>query len=243
MKRFQKIALASALVGLSSVANADIIGGNVDIAYWQADAAGKYDIAGESADLEKSLGLEGDSSLFLSAAFEHPVPLLPNVKVAYSGISQSGSKTLDVNFSGQSAGDDVKSEWDLTTVDGTFYYEILDNWVNVDAGLTIRALDSEMEVVSAGLASKEKAEAVLPLLYGRAQLDLPFSGWSVGAELNAMDYDGDRIVDGTGYVQYEVLGLAHARAGYRTLDISVSDSGDSVEGDVTGGFIGVGVDF
>lgn len=239
----KKAALAAFISSLGAAAHADIIGANVDAAYWQVGSSGYYDVAGQSADLEDSLGLDGDSSFFISAAVEHPVPLIPNVKIGYTSINQSGESILKADFNGQTAQDSVKTDWEMNAVDGTLYYEILDNWVNVDAGLTVRAMDSMMEVVSSAGTSTQEAEVILPLLYGRAQFDLPFSGWSVGAELNAIAFNGDRIVDGLGYIQYEAFGVTHARLGYRTLDVSVSDKGDSIEGDISGAFLGIGVDF
>lgn len=240
---FKRIALASALSVAAFSAHADIVGGNVDVAYWGADSTGEYSVGGQTGDLAKDFGLEGDSSLFLSAAVEHPVPLFPNVKVGYSRISQSGDGTLSSDFNGQSSGIEVASEWEMNMLDATVYYEILDNWVNVDAGLTLRKIDSTLTLDSTSGTSVQEVDAALPLLYGRAQADLPFSGWSVGAELNTLAYDGDRIVDGTGYVQYESFEVLHARLGYRTLDVSISDSGQSIEGDVSGVYFGVGVDF
>lgn len=239
----KKIALTSAISLLSFSAHADIIGGNVDAAYWGADATGDYSVGGQTGDFEKDFGLEGDSSMFISAAVEHPVPLLPNVKVGYSKVSQSGDGTLSSDFNGQSSGAEVASEWDTALLDGTLYYEILDNWVNVDVGLTVRNIDSELKLSSSSGASVQEVDATLPLVYGRVQGDLPFSGWSLGAELNALSYDGDRIVDGNGYVQYETLEVVHARLGYRTLEISVSDNGQSIDGDVSGVYFGLGLDF
>lgn len=243
MTFMKKAALASVIASFGTLAQADIVGVNIDAAYWQAGASGQYDIAGQTADLEESLGLEGDASFFVSAAVEHPIPLIPNIKVGYTGISQSGGGTLEGDFNRQTAGQAVSTEWQLDAVDGTLYYELLDNWVNVDAGLTIRALDSQMEIVSSAGTSLQEVQAVLPLVYGRAQFDLPFTGWSVGAEVNAISYAGDRVVDGMGYIQYEAIGVAHARAGYKTLDVSIEDSGQSIEGDISGAFVGIGLDF
>lgn len=240
---YKKLALASALSFAALSAQADIVGGNVDAAYWGANAAGDYSIGGETGDLEKDFGLEGDSSFFISAAAEHPVPLIPNVRVGYSRIAQSGDGTLSSAFNGQASGAEVASEWEMNMLDGTVYYEILDNWVNVDVGLTLRNIDSTMTLDSTTGTSVQEVEATLPLVYGRVQGDLPFTGWSVGAELNAVSFDGDSITDANGYIQYETFEVLHARLGYRTLDVSVSDNGQSIDGDVSGAYFGVGVDF
>lgn len=243
MSFMKKAALAVIISGAGSVAHADIVGANVDAAYWQVGSSGGYDIAGQEVDFEDSLGIDGDSSYFVSAAVEHPVPLIPNVKLGYSSINQSGEGNIQGDFAGLSAGESVTADWSMDFVDGTFYYEILDNWVNIDAGLTIRAIESNLEVVSQYGSKDLVVDAVLPMIYGKAQLDLPFSGWSLGAEVNGVSFDGDSITDGQGYVQYEKFGVAHARVGYRTIDVSVSYSGQSIDGDISGAFVGVGVDF
>lgn len=240
---YKKLALVSAMSFAAFSAHADIVGGNVDAAYWGANAAGDYNVAGEQGDLEKDFGLEDDTSMFLSVAVEHPVPLLPNVRLGYTSINQAGNGTLSSSFNGQPASADVSSEWGLDMVDGTAYYEILDNWVNVDVGLTLRQIDSTMTLDSTAGKSVQEVEATLPLVYGRVQGDMPFTGWSVGAELNAISFDGDSVTDANAYIQYETFEVLHARLGYRTLDISVSDNGQSVDGDVSGAYLGLGIDF
>ena len=76
-------------------------------------------------DVENDLDLESDTNANLSAYLEHPVPVLPNVRLNYTRIEQSGSGEVSTQFDLVSG--DVDSDLDLSQFDVTLYYEVLDN--------------------------------------------------------------------------------------------------------------------
>ncbi len=70
----------------------------------------------------------------------------------------------------------------------------------------------------------------LPMLYGKAQLDLPLTGWSVAAEASGIGYSGDAVLDYTVKIAYEsdlipFLGLGF-EAGYRSLTLELEELDD-----------------
>lgn len=242
MRKLMMAMGASMLVAAPAV-SADILGVGATFGYWDADYSGTASKDNDQVDLERDLNLSGDSNANLTAYFEHPVPVLPNVRLAYTRTEQSGNGQIPTGY--DNVFGDVRSELELEQLDVTLYYEILDNWVNLDLGLTVRDFSGELLVQSRtipGQSSKTEADAVLPLLYVAARFDLPFTGASVGGDANAISYDGDSVYDFNVYGQYE-LSLLQLRAGYRQIALDYEDGDDNLDIELSGPFISAGLRF
>lgn len=229
---------------MASTATADIVGLGANVSYWDSGLSGKAATNGDQVDVENDLDLSSDGNANLSAYLEHPLPLLPNVRLSYVSTEHTGTGNLGLTFDSIGAGADVRSDLDLSQLDLTLYYEILDNWVNLDAGLTVRKLDGELLVQEIGgtQASETDIDAVVPMGYLAARFDLPFSGVSAGAEGNFISFDGDSVYDVTAYGQYEIS-LLQLRAGYRQMAIDYEDGNDRLDIELDGPFISAGVTF
>jgi outer membrane protein len=229
--------LAGSAVLAAPVAQADVLGLGAQVGYWDSELSGDVATNGGSVDVKDELNLDGESSNQLSLYLEHPVPLLPNVRVAYINIDQSARGSLNSNFDNIPAGT-VRSDLELEQLDLTLYYEVLDNWVNLDLGLTARDFSGELLVQS----SRTTADAVVPMGYLAARFDLPFSGASVGIEGNAIAYSGDSLHDFNVYGQYQ-LSLLQLRAGYRQMAVDYEDGDDRFDVKIDGPFVSAGVVF
>ncbi len=242
------IALGGSLVLAAPLAQADVVGLGASVNYWDSDLSGTAGTNNDIVDVNNELNLDSDTNANASVYVEHPVPLLPNVKLNYTLIKQSGRGELGAEFGdivSVGSGLDVQSDLDLEQLDLTLYYEILDNWVNLDLGLTARDLSGELVVqeIGGGLqASKTTVDAVIPMGYLAARFDLPFSGVSVGAEGNFISYDGDSLHDFNAYGQYE-FSMLQLRAGYRQMSIDYEDDDDRLDVEIDGPFISAGVTF
>ena len=117
MKNIQLSVLAVTL-GLCSFAQADFIGLKGDISYWNVDGKANID--------EKNLAdqdIDRDGTVQISAAFEHPIPLIPNIKAKYT----------QLNFDTEADQYGLaNTELKLDHTDLILYYEILDNVVDAD---------------------------------------------------------------------------------------------------------------
>ena len=236
MRRLFMILAGSAVLA-APVAQADVLGLGAQVGYWDSELSGDVATNGGSVDVKDELNLDGESSNQLSLYLEHPVPLLPNVRVAYINIDQSARGSLNSNFDNIPAGT-VRSDLELEQLDLTLYYEVLDNWVNLDLGLTARDFSGELLVQS----SRTTADAVVPMGYLAARFDLPFSGVSVGIEGNAIAYSGDSLHDFNVYGQYQ-LSLLQLRAGYRQMAVDYEDGDDRFDVKIDGPFVSAGVVF
>jgi len=241
MRRLFMILAGSAVLA-APVAQADVLGFGAQVGYWDSKLSGDVAANGGSVDVKDELDLDGESSSQFSLYLEHPIPLLPNVRVAYINIDQTARGQLSGNFDGISAGSDVRSDLELEQLDVTLYYEVLDNWVNLDLGLTVRDFSGDLLVQGNGQSSRTTADAVVPMGYLAARFDLPFSAASVGIEGNAAAYSGDSLRDFNVYGQYQ-LSLLQLRAGYRQIAVDYEDGDDRFDVKINGPFVSAGVVF
>ncbi len=181
-------------------------------------------------DLEDDLNLSDESGTYVYIAIEHPVPFLPNVLLTSIEIDQSGSGIVTQRFDGVTFSGVVDSTVDLSHADATFYYELLDNWVNFDLGLTVRKFDGEVKLVSATAGTaQEDIDYTIPLLYGKARFDLPLTGVYVSASGNWIGIGSNKFLDSMVTIGYEsTIGLG-LEAGYRNITLSIDE--DDFEAD------------
>jgi len=225
------------LVMLGSPAMADTIFGiYAGVGSWNSDFDGDIASLGSNIDLSTDLAFDRESQNFIYVALEHPIPLLPNIKVARTALEGESTTVLNstLSFEGStfSTGESVQSTLDLSHTDFVGYYEVLDNWISLDLGLNIRNFSGEARLSGSTVAESDLS-AWVPLGYAKAQFDLPFSGFYLGADVNALSFDDNEIADITVRVGYEsILGFG-AELGYRKLTLELSDvEDDSFQSDL-----------
>lgn len=240
------MAMGGALVMAAPLAQADVVGLGASVSYWDSSLSGKAVNKGDAVNVDNDLNLDSDSTTNATLYLEHPVPVLPNVRLNYTLIKQSGQGRLGLSkFENIPAGTDVRSDLDLEQLDLTLYYEVLDNWVNLDLGLTARDLSGDLTVrdtTDTAPVSKTTVDAVIPMGYVAARFDLPLTGVSVGGEGNFIGYSGDSIRDFNVFGQYAVS-MLQLRAGYRQMAIDYEDSDNRLDLKIDGPFISAGVSF
>lgn len=204
---------------------------------WQADYDGYVQADGDRVDLNDDLGFDDDDADTIYAILEHPIPLLPNLKLQYTQIDTTANGQTPAGFEFDNvvfpAGTPVQSDLDLTHADATLYYQLLDNVVELDLGLTIRYVDGSVDIRSAGQTANEKLEVALPLLYAAGKVDLPL-GFYVGADINGLAVSGDGIIDyrvNAGWVSPFMLGV---EVGMRRFDIDYDDDEDQADLSIDG---------
>jgi len=240
----KKITLALCAALASAGASADtILGFDASAGVWMPAYSGGVGVDNFSVD---EFDLAEDNVTFLQAALEHPIPLVPNILVAHSKIESNGSTFLseNVTFDDETfiVGSEVATDLNLSHTDATLYYEILDNWVNLDLGLTARQFSGDMTVVSEFQSEEIEFSGVLPMVYGVARFDLPFTGWSIVAQGNGTGYKGDTLTDVTAKIRWDfVPALDFAvEAGYRAMTLDIQEL-DELQSDleIKGPYLGL----
>ena len=243
---------AAALLGLmaAGAAHGDtLLGVYAGAGAWQQQYSGDIASGGEDVDVERDLDLDDENNNVFYLAIEHGVPVLPNLRLNYAEVQTTGFNTLTrtVTFRGEvfTVSEDVSSELDFRQADALLYYELLDNVLSLDVGAGARWVDGDVQVASATDAGRADFEGIVPLVYGRARIDLPLTGFWVGAEAMGMGYDGHQYLDASAQVGWESpIGLG-AEAGWRAfeLDLDSFEDIDDARIDIRGPYAAVNFHF
>lgn len=218
---------------------------------WSAEISG--DLGDSSTDVD-DLGLNDESNAYFYVAFEHAVPLIPQIRIEQSSVTSEGSGTTlfsfsDVDFTTDAA---IDSEIDITMTDAVLYYEI----AILDFGLTFRQFDAEVQATGSAdvlgvptiVTESESVDGVLPMLYLATKIDLPFTGLYLTGNVNGISVDDKSIMDyraAIGYgIEIPVLAEIGLELGMRSFTIDLGEDEDYA-GDIefSGAYFGVNVKF
>jgi outer membrane protein len=218
----------------SSAAHADIAGVTIGAAIWNHQPSGDFSYSesgvGTEIDLEETLGLSTEDEAFAWLSVEHPIPLLPNLKLQRTQLTSEGTEvaTQSVTFGGQTytVGTELDSSLTLNQTDIILYYEILDNVVSLDAGVNIKIIDAEFDVSSDVVNESESVILYAPMLYLAARVDLPLTGLYLGGSGSLISAQGSSFSDYQFNIGYESpIGLG-VEGGYRIMSLKIGDVSD-----------------
>ena len=254
----KKIVLAAALASiLSTNVQADALGIYLGGQLWDNQASGTFGDASSQVDF--NLADEKQNSFFI--AFEHPLPLIPNIRIASTSLETIGntSLTADFEFEGETFSTDanVNANFNVSYLDYTLYYELFDNdLLSFDFGLTARDFDGDVTVsaqANSGTESVTQSASievtdVVPMLYARTNVGLPLTGLNLYAQGNFLSIDNHTLYDYEVGVSYELVDNlvvdVNINAGYRAVKLELEDLNDlysNIEFD--GVFIGTTIHF
>jgi len=251
--------LAGMAMMLSTPVFADTIGVYLGASAWDSSASGTL---GETTG-QVDLGLQGDAQTNLFIAFEHPLPLIPNIRIAQSSLDTDGSSQLDTDFEfgGETYNENniLDTSFEVSYTDYTLYYELFDNGLfSFDLGITARDFDSDITVshsVTSGegddtitKSSTLSASEFVPMLYVAANVGLPFTGFNFYAQGNLLSISDSTLYDYEAGISYELVdNLAvdvNLTAGYKAVKLELDDIDDLYTGlDFDGVYAGVVVHF
>lgn len=214
-------------------------------ASWQQELSGGIASGATELDVDNDLGVSDDAGGMVYVGVEHPLPFLPNLRAQYVTMDIAGSNVLrrNVQFNDSTflIADQVTTDVELMQADAVLYYEIMDNVVSLDLGLAARYVDGYVAVVSSSEGARADFKGVLPMLYGKTRIDLPLTGFWLGAEAAGLAYEGNQLLDANVQVGWESrLGLG-AELGWRAFSIELEDYDDIsvAELDVDGPYLGL----
>ena len=208
----KKTALSISLITIcaSFSSNADtLLGLYVGAQAWDMGTSGGFSDDGANANL--NFGGEAKSSFY--AVFEHPIPLIPNIKVQKTEMDTNGDVTLDGNFTfgGElfSISTDVVSDVQLSATDIILYYELFDNdLISFDVGVNAKYIDGELLVTAkddATLTGLEEFSGYVPMVYSRLAVGLPLTGFGAFVEGSFLSLDDHTITDYQAAITYSLI--------------------------------------
>lgn len=247
------ILAASVAAMMCGTAQADtLLGLYIGGQMWANEASGSF---GEGENDQAVFEFDDESQGSFYVALEHPIPLIPNIKIASTTLDTVGGTQISdsFNFGSEtfSANTSLDTTLDASFVDYTLYYELFDNdLLTFDFGLTARDLDATIFLVDSAsqLQSDLDVSGIIPMLYLKGIVGLPFTGFNVFADANFISYDDQTVYDAQVGVSYSVLNnLAvdfDINVGYRTVKMELNDL-DGFYSDLTydGFFAGAEVHF
>ena len=243
--QLKPLLFSASLLTLPGLANADALSFTAGGGFWNETPSGAIQKTSDPAqvDLKDNLFLDTESQGYLFATFEHFVPLIPNVRMLYTNLDHSGNGTSSFTFDGKTFTGNVVSDIQLKTLDLIAYYELLDNVVSLDLGVTIRQLSIDYTIKSTGSLSTDSIDQTIPMVYALVGAS-PWPDLIISGEINYITYSGSTLSDFTAKVAYTTSFLVGLEAGYRSQKITLDDV-DDANADITfdGPFIGAYVKF
>ena len=223
--------LALILAAMSGAVSADFVGLNIGAGQWRPDITGSFSSNGASSsdiDMNSDLGFSDDTSNSLSISFEHPIPMLPNLKYQGTDLSSTSNSTLSssLTFDGKTynTATNISSTLDLSHNDLVLYYEVLDNWINLDVGLDLKKFDGKVSIRDNTTSSSITVDETIPLLYLSARVDLPFTGLYVGANIQQLNVGDNSAKDTTLMIGYESSVGLGVEGGIKTFNLDLNDA-------------------
>lgn len=251
MKKLLAIAIASTA---PMMAQADLLftidaGGSM----WNAEASGEVD---GGIDLGKGgLNLDSENNNVLFASFEHPIPVIPNIKIKKTDLDLSGTGTANYKFLDKNLTGASDSVLNLSHTDLTLYWGVPlpIPFFDINFGLTARQFDGEVSVTateqssSTQITQTEELNFTMPMGYLNVDFDSHF-GVYARAELNALSFDGNGVTDTEFAIGYTLplpipMLDINLEAGHRAINLTTDEDTVDIETDidVAGMFFGLNI--
>jgi len=212
---------------------ADTIGGEVSLGFFNHQPNGNASYKGNDVDIEDTLGYKEEQDIFLKAYLEHPLPLIPNIKLGYTTLSQEGSSSVnDFTWGDTTYNGTIESSLSLDMSDITLYYEFLDHWTEMDAGVTLRYMSGNMDVYNNSSSDIADFTTWVPMLYGKVRLNLPTTDISLQLEVNAVSYWDITTYDYELSARYTLAMGVGLEAGYKAFHINSNELVNGFDADI-----------
>jgi len=226
--------------------HADTIGGEISLGFFNHQPNGDASYKGSAADMEDTLDFSEEQDIFLKAYLEHPLPVIPNIKLGYATLSHAGSSSVnDFTWGETTYNGTINSSLSLDMSDVTLYYEFLDNWAETDAGLTLRYISGDMDVRSSVASDVADFSTWVPMLYGKVRFNLPVTDLSFQLEANVISYWDITAYDYELSARYTLALGVGLEAGYKAFHLNSDDlvNGFNADMDFSGPYAAVLWDF
>lgn len=233
------------LLLLSNIAFADtVFGVYAGVQTWLYDSSGHVGANSAVLNAIEKIDKNSDNSNSLFVALEHGVPFLPNIKLRHTNFEINNfvdtSLTCIQIIPGVCFPD---TDIDLSHTDITLYYELLDNWVNLDLGLSAIYFSGKVGFNTNLIEDKNFSEFI-PALYGKAMFELPVTDLSLSLTGNLAQFSDNTISDFELALQYKLSVGFSVEGGVRQQIVDFKNSrGIDINSDATGIFAGLNFHF
>lgn len=228
----RNVLATSALLLLAiGTADAEFIGLNLRASSANQPFANNIYSGTSSIDLVDDLDVDRAPQPSMVLILEHPIAVLPNIRYQGYNLDSTDSSYTDpgVKFNGGAlgAGNESATSFDLNHDDIVLYYQLLNNWIDLDMGVDLKRFDGRIS--SGGLTPDNiDIDETIPLLHLSARVSLPVHGLYVGADINANVVDlgisESSAQDSTIKLGYESRSGLGIEGGFKSFSLQLNDT-------------------
>lgn len=220
---------------VANMAHADIAGLRISGGVFDYEVSGTLRDsanAADTVDLKSNLNIADDSDSMAYVYIEHPVPVLPNVRLGSTTVKLAGSGTVgSIDFGGATISGNVTSDIDLSHTEIGLYYEIVDIGIDLDIGLNFKVFDGRATLTGGGNTGTAEIDGVIPMLYAAVNIPLP-GGFSLAGDISTLSVDDSSITDYLIRLRYETDFMLGIEAGLRSFSLDYEDTGAQTYSDI-----------
>jgi outer membrane protein len=230
----KKHTIAMGLIGLLSCfsSQADtLLGLYAGAQAWNMETKGGF--SDDGTNINFNFADQTKSSFYV--ALEHPIPLIPNIKLQRTAMDTNGDVLVDSSFTfgGElfTANGTAVTDVKLTSTDAILYYELFDNdLISFDLGINAKYLDGELFVIDKDdptNTGREEFSGVVPMAYSRLAIGIPATGFGAYVEGSFLSFDDQTLSDYQAALTYSLMdNLAidlTFQLGYRAVKVDLKD--------------------
>lgn len=240
----KKLIVATLAALTSGIAQADFLRVEAGAGIWQAEPSGTitYKVSGSNDTLNAGddLGYQQENISYLWLNVKHPVPILPNVRLEYTGPAFEGRSQKTITWQGLSYGVNTYSKLEIQQTDLVLYYNLLDNtfWATLDLGLDVKLIDFSYELSDPNNIQpfyKESASLAIPMLYARTRVQIPTTNIGLEADIKYIGAGNTQLYDARAKVDYTFDAVPviqpAVELGYRTQKFKIDEDGEDTKTD------------
>ena len=238
---------------VSGAAQADVIGFRAAGGVFDYSVSGTIRSSANLADeinVNSVLGWKDDQDTLGYVYFEHPVPIIPNVRFGVTSLKLAGTGTTPAggfNFGGTAfpGNTAISSSFDMSHNEIALYYEILDNVVSLDLGINAKLFDGDVYLSAGGASDTSQFDGTVPMLYAAVAVSLPLTGLSIEGDLSTISTGDHEFTDYLIRLKYTTDFVLGVEVGYRsiTLDFADTDTNEYADVKVDGPYAAVSLNF
>ncbi|MBU0719914.1 TIGR04219 family outer membrane beta-barrel protein [bacterium] len=232
---------------LATTASADFARVEMGAGAWMQKPSGEISYTdGVSSGSDKSLEKE-ETQNYAWLLIKHPVPIIPNLRVEYVSLKNTGEATG--TFKNFTIPATSATSLEMTQFDIIPYYNILDNtfWITLDLGVDLKVMNMSYTADgvtipgSTDTSYSDTTSIALPMLYARVRTEIPVTNIGVEADVKYVTSGSSTIYDARAKVDYTLdffpVIQPALELGYRVQKIKIDE--DSVDAKMDLDFSGV----
>jgi len=198
-------------------------------------------IVNDTVDVKNDLGWKDDKASMGYLYIEHPIPIIPDIRLGYTSLNMGGTNTITSSFTYNgvtyNASDTVTSNVDLSHTEIALYYQIIDTGIDLDLGLNFKFFNGKVNFKDT-LNNKASStiNATVPMLYGALTIPLG-GGFKLAGDISTISYNNDAFTDYLVRLRYDSDYLLGVELGYRSIHLKYQDANKYAKLDMKGPYI------